>query len=234
MANDLVNYAWLGDSLKILIPSGLAYWFGRRQYLIKRDHDQITKRYLENGIDIIIEGIEHALGIFRENFAHSLRILRIFREKQNADINPSPDDYSVDRFLRYKQELFCTAPFYKLELLVGEEAKIFQDQTQHLFALVEEATNFFEYDMCVALKEFVEGNKIKIDATALCEEYLKYIDEYNNKSKKYYELINELQKIAFALETNPIRYKNLKDFRNKKEIRQNLERIKKYFNENTS
>jgi hypothetical protein len=234
MANDLLNYAWLGDSLKILIPSGLAYWFGSRQYLIKRDHDQITKRYLENGIDIIIEGIEHALGIFRENFAHSLRILKIFREKQNVGIKPSPDDYTADRFLRYKQEQLDTAPFYKLELLVGEEAKIFHDQTQHLFALVETATNFFEYDMCVALKEFVEGNKIEVNALALCEEYLKHIDEYNNKSEKYYELINELQKIAFVLETNPLRYKNLKDFRNKKEIKQNLERIKKYFKENAS
>lgn len=234
MENNLTNYVWLGDFFKVFIPAGLAYWFGRRQYLIKRDHEQITKRYLENGIDVIVEGIEHALGVFRENFAHSLRILKTFRNKKNADISPSPEDYATDCFLRYKQELFYTAPFYKLILLCGEEAEIFHNQTQHLFAFVESATNFFQYDMCVALKEFAEGNRITVDAKTLSDDYLKVVKDYSDKSQKYYDLLNELQKIAFALETEPIRYRNLKKFRDRQEIKQTLENVKNIFKNSDS
>ena len=234
MENNLTNYVWLGDFFKVFIPGGLAYWFGRRQYLIKRDHEQITKRYLENGIDVIVGGIEHALGVFRENFAHSLRILKTFRNKKNAGISPSPEDYATDCFLRYKQELFYTAPFYKLILLCGEEAEIFHNQTQHLFAFVESATNFFQYDMCVALKEFAEGNRITVDAKTLSDDYLKVVKDYSDKSQKYYDLLNELQKIAFALETEPIRYRNLKKFRDRQEIKQTLENVKNIFKNSDS
>ncbi|HHT9136903.1 MAG TPA: hypothetical protein ACFYEK_06595, partial [Candidatus Wunengus sp. YC60] len=95
MENNLTNCIWLGDFFKVFIPAGLAYWFGHKQYLTKRDHEQITKRYLENGIDVIVEGIEHALGVFSENFAHSMRILKTFRDKKNAGISPSPEDYAT-------------------------------------------------------------------------------------------------------------------------------------------
>lgn len=234
MENNLTNCVWLGDFFKVFIPAGLAYWFGRRQYLIKRDHEQITKRYLENGIDVIVEGIEHVLGVFRENCAHSLRILKTFRNKKNAGISPSPEDYATDCFLRYKQELFYTAPFYKLIQLCGKEAEIFHDQTQHLFAFVESATNFFQYDMCVALKEFVEGNRITVDAKTLSDDYLKAVKDYSDKSQKYYDLLNELQKIAFALETEPIRYRNLKKFRDRQEIKQTLENVKNIFKNSDS
>ncbi len=230
----MTNCVWLGDFFKIFIPAGLAYWFGCRQYLIRRDHEQITKRYLENGIDVILKGIEHALGVFRENLAHSLRILKTFRDKKNAGISPSPEDYANNCFLRYKQELFYTAPFYKLIQLCGKEAEIFHDQTQHLFAFVELATNFFQHDMCVTLKEFVEGNRIKVDANILFDNYLKVVKDYSDKSQKYYDLINELQKIAFALETEPIRYRNLKKFRDRQEIKQTLENVKKIFKNSDS
>ncbi len=234
MENNLTNCVWLADFFKVFIPAGLAYWFGRRQYLIKRDHEQITKRYLENGIDIIMEGIEHALGIFRENLAHSLRILKTFREKKNAGISLSQKDYANDCFLRCKQELFYTVPFYKLNRLCGDEAEIFHDQTQLLFAFVELATNFFRDGMCADLKEFVEGNRFTDDAETLFNNYLEKAKYYSDKSQKYYGLINELQKIAFALETEPIRYKNLKKFRDKQEIKQTLENVKNIFKDSDS
>lgn len=234
MENNLINCVWLGDFFKVFIPAGLAYWFGRRQYLIKRDHEQITKRYLENGIDVIVESIEHALGVFSKNYAHSLRILKTFIVKKNAGISPSPEDYATNCFLRYKQEQFYTAPFYKLIQLCGEEAKIFYVQTQHLFVFVESATNFFQYDMCVALKEFVEGNRITVNANTLFDEYLKRVKDYSDKSQKYYDLISELQKIAFVLETKPIRYRNLKKFCDRQEIKQTLENVKNIFKNSDS
>lgn len=228
MASDANNYIWIADSLKVLIPAGVAYWFGRRQYLLKRDHDQITRRYLENGIDVIIENIEHVLGVFRENYACSLRILKTFRGKFVAGIILSPDDYSPNRFLRYKQEFFYSAPFYKLRQLCGPEASVFHDETQRLFAFVESATNFFEYDLCVALKERAE-NRITVEAEVLVADYMAKVREYDQKSQRFYGLINELQKIAFILESNPIRYHDLKTFREKEDVRSSLEIVRNIF-----
>jgi hypothetical protein len=134
-----------------------------------------------------------------------------------AGIIPSSDDYSPDRFLRYKQEFFYTAPFYKLQQLCGPEASVFHDQTQDLFAFVESATNFFVYDMCVAVKELAE-NRMTVDDEALFNTYMTRVQEYSSESYRFYGLVGDLQRIAFLLETDPIRYKDLKTFREKEEI----------------
>ncbi|QAT17485.1 hypothetical protein BU251_07040 [Candidatus Velamenicoccus archaeovorus] len=222
---------WSAEVVKYLIPAFFAYLFWRRQYLVQRENEQIVKRYLEHGIDILIERIEHALGIFRENFAHSLRILKIFKEKQATGIKLSSDDYSPLRFLRMKQESLYSLPFYKLFSLTGEDGRIFYEQAQHLFILVEESTNFYEYDLCIAIKEFVEGDKIRAAATEIFDEYLKRIENFNSRSEKFYALIGELQKIAYILETNAMSYKLLIDFHDRKEIKESIGRIKAHFDQ---
>ncbi len=173
--------------------------------------------------------IEHALGVFRENAAHSLRILKIFREKQAAKMKMASEDYSPSRFLRYNQNFFYTAPFYKLQSLVGKEGSIFYVQTQDLFAFVEKTTNFSEYDLCTAIKEFVEGDKITADAVALYEGYMKLIEGYFKESEKYYALVGELQRIGYLMETNFIQYKDLENFQHRKEVQESLKRIKDHF-----
>ena len=210
----------------VLLTAFIAYKFGIQKYLYQRGHEQITKRYLENGVDLVIEGVEHALGVFQENYAHLLRILKNFHEKQKMGLKLNPDEYDGTKFHRYKQELFYITPFYKLRTIIGDPDNIFYKQTQHLFAFVEKTTNFFQYDLCIAIKEFLEGNKIQLTAEKLCESYMESVEGYNNESKKYYTLIKELQNIVCVIETNAMLLKDMKKLKDRDDIKKCIERLK--------
>lgn len=231
-ANNSNFLFWQTQGMKlvfILLAAWIAYKFGMQKYLHQRGHEQITKRYLEDGVDLVIEGIEHALGVWRENFAHSLRILKNFREKQKLGITLNPNEYDGTQFRRYKQELFYFTPFYKLQTIIGDTENIFHSQTCRLFAFVEKVNNFCQYDLCVAIKEFVEGGTYLITAEELCKQYKLKIEEYGDEASKYYTLIGELQNIAWIIETNAMLLEDMEKLKDRRDIKDCMKRLKKTF-----
>ena len=113
--------------LPVLVSIWLGYRLGLLTYFQKREHEQIIKRYLEQGVDLISSNVDHALGIFRENWALSLMLLREFRGSNKANISMRKE--SLDRkFLMYDEKSFVVSPFYKIKSLVGDD--VFWKSTQ--------------------------------------------------------------------------------------------------------
>lgn len=225
-------FFWQTQGIKlvfILLAALIAYKFGMQKYLHQRGHEQITRRYLENGVDLVIEGVEHTLGAWRGNFAHALRILKNFREKQKLGITLNPTEYDGTQFRRYKQELFYLTPFYKLKTIIGDTENIFYSQTCRLFAFAEKTANFCQDDLCTAIKVFVEKGTYPITAEELCKQYMLKIKEYDDEANKYYTLIGELQNIAWIIETNAMLLKDIEKLKDREDIKACISRLKKTF-----
>ena len=111
---------WLGYKL------GLLKYLKEREYEAQRQSDQreyeiIISRYLENGIDKALEATEHALGIFRENWRHSLSLLKEFRETQKSGI-PIREGSINKSFIDYDPKSFSLTPVYKIKSIVGDDS----------------------------------------------------------------------------------------------------------------
>ena len=52
----------------VLLAAYIAYKSGLKAYFRKREHEQIIKRYLDEGIDRVLAGVNQALRVFVDNY----------------------------------------------------------------------------------------------------------------------------------------------------------------------
>lgn len=71
---------WLIDVVKELIPLAAAGWFALRLFFKQKEHESITSRYLEGGIDKVASGMSENLDDYRNNWARTLHLLKEYRE----------------------------------------------------------------------------------------------------------------------------------------------------------
>jgi len=66
--------------LKAILPPLIFVWLGYKfgivKYLKEKESELIIKRYLENGVDKVIAGVEHALSVHNENWKRGLSLLK--------------------------------------------------------------------------------------------------------------------------------------------------------------
>lgn len=205
----------------ILLTAYLTYKFGLQTYFKKREHEQILRRYLEEGFDRASASVEHALGVFNDNYRTALEIVREIKVDETVD-------HSVI-FKRYEQRYFDAAPFLKVGRLIGDN--IFWKSTQLLFAFVDGKHIFFEKDFRSAVEQVLDG-KIEISTDDLLDETRKKLLEFCQEAKKYYYILAELQTIASVLEQETaLSWADLSQFEGQPEIKESVKRMKLKFAE---
>lgn len=222
---------WLSSLMQIIPVIGvvIAAILGYHKYLRQREYEQITKRYLENGVDLLMANIEHGLGVFKKNYIHALSSLKLFKETQTLEIPLDPKTYS-EKFKEYSPEAFYTVPLYRLQRLIGKEnVEVFNEAIQEFFSFLDKTTMFFERDLCTAIKVYVGGNKKIAPAQEIFDCYVTKTKELSDESMKYYSIISALQSITWILETSAFSFKKLKGFKDKPEIKDCVEKLKQVF-----
>jgi len=199
--------------VSLLIPL-LTIWLGYRlgllTYFQKKEHEQIIKRYLEEGVDLISSNIDHALVTFSENWALSLRILREFRETNSANIPMRKESYNKE-FLQYDLKSFSISPYYKIKSLMGED--VFWESAQSVFSFVGKTYSFFENDLKFTIQSYYDPKVETASYEKIFEGYSEKVHELVEESFKYYKVVMELQNLAVALETKPLTFKKLLTFK---------------------
>ncbi|MNY44891.1 hypothetical protein D3C86_1799560 [compost metagenome] len=90
----------------------------------------------------------------------------------------------------------------------------------------------------VLAKQIPDVIRMKLTTTRIQKSHAEVVEqgfqeasEQQNQSQKYALLVAELQILSAALESERVRFKNLKKFRNKLEVQESLARLKKAFPE---
>lgn len=216
---------WLGYKL------GLSKYLQEREDELKilsdnREYEIIISRYLENGVDKALEAVEHALENFRENWSHSLSLLKEFRETQKAAIQIRENSVNK-QFIKYDSKAFSLAPAYRIKSIIGDD--IYWHVIQLLFAFVGNSYEFFENDLRLCLYTFTKTDRIEASADKIYESYLNEVRRIHVESEKYYNIILELYNLSQTLESGVFNFEKFSNLKNHPDIIEGIQRLKDTF-----
>ncbi len=212
----------------ILLAAIIAYKGGLKTYFKEREHEQIMKRYLEDGVDRVQASASHALEVFYDNYRMVLNVVRSLRNIE-VGLHLEKEDY-LPKFRQTEQHCFTCVPFMKVQHLVGD--KIFWEFVQLLYAFVDGKSIRLEKDFRMTVENVVEGKVEDISIQDLLDKTKEEIDEQHEESKKYHWILVELQTISFILERETsITWGDLSKFKDKPEIKESVKKLKGIFAE---
>lgn len=200
-----------------------ASYVGLIVYYKQKEYELVRQRYLNQCLDLLCLNVDNMLSVFRSNWAQSLWIIQLFRDA-GKNLN---SEYYERKFKKLDHTLFTLSPFYRLNYLIDDQ--IFWHATQDLVAFIETTTSFFENDLLTMIKHYIKTDSIKENSKTLFEEYLKRIDEFEKNSHKYYGIISGLLTLSSILEKENFSFKNIQEFKNKKEVLEVVEKLKTNF-----
>ncbi len=218
-----------------ILPALLVVWLGYRiwlvKYLTEKINELILKRYLENGVDKTLAGVDHALAVHNENYRRGVSLIEEFRGAKNEGIKLRKTTIEKG-FIDYDIKYFTVVPFYKIKVLVRDN--IYWDSYQLLYAFVGKSYNFLENDLKLAIEGIESGLNLKVPVDVFCDKYLERLKELQTESFKYYKIQLELFNIAMALELNLLKsgklsFKDIKTFKDRQEIKKGIKHLKDVF-----
>jgi hypothetical protein len=209
----------------LLITAFLAYEFGLMTYYRQRTHEQIMKRYLEEGIDRAAASIEHAVEVFTDNQRAALSAVRALKNKQSG-IRIEEKDYSPV-FRESEQQYLDATPFLKIGHLVGDN--IFWESAQLLWAFVDGKTNWFNNDFRLTVKQIVK-NEEEIELQRLLEATKDLLKGFFKESKGYLLILLKLETVATIIEReSDLTWSELDEFKNRPDIIECVKTLKGEF-----
>ena len=166
----------------VLLVAYIAYRSGLKAYFREREHERITKRYLDDGIDCVSASVDQVLRVFNDN---CLRVDTVLLWHERKEDEKGKLSIEFERFERGHLELTA---YLKLTDLVGE--RIYWPIIQMLFGFVDGHITVLNGIMDD--KKMSESEMVKM--VQACNE------DYSQKFNKYKVLVKELRVITVGLE----------------------------------
>lgn len=212
----------------ILVVALFSYVYGLRAYFKKREHEQIMKRYLEEGIDRFSERINHVTEIFLENYVKADEILSQLKTFHQVDL--SFKFHTIPKFIGM-------TPVYKLFYLLGDD--VFALSIQKLFVHIDSTRNFLDVYWRSLVSKAIKILQTHQEPTTLeqfAEELIKplrsHLEEDYNKFEKFVYIDDGLQRIAAILEKETtITWSDLSHFRNRNDVEKIVATTKEKYDE---
>jgi hypothetical protein len=201
----------------------VAYYFGLRTYFKQREHEQIMKRYLDEGIDLVLAGINRAFRVFIDNHHKALNALKQVEEKQEVN---APVAFEV-----YDRHILEVTPYLKANRLIGDD--IFGNVIGAFLGFVEGNRVLLENEF-QQLRNIIteEGTQTTLTLDSAIKEVRQRIDDAYKKYVKYFTLVGELQEITMALEKQKnLSWADLDNFKNRNDIKEIVKRLRECFKE---
>ena len=106
-----------------ILAALIAVGAGIRAFYRQREYELVQKRYLEEGLDVIISTAENALFTYHHNWARCLELLKSFRDVKAM----KPEDLDVG-FLQLPADRFALTANYRVNQIVdsGTVWRVFQ------------------------------------------------------------------------------------------------------------
>ena len=199
----------------VMIGVGGGVWAYYRQ----KEYELVQRRYLEEGLDVLISTAESSLNIFSHNWAKSLEHLKMFRDLE--DIEPADMDRG---FLDLPDSRFSLTANYRVNAIVNSPTVWFVFQL--LISFCQQGCTIARDEIPTALKLKLTSNDIDATREEMVEEATTELVELNSDSQRYHIFIGQMHRIADLFEKQKFSFKNvnkLNDHPVVKDVLKNLE-----------
>ena len=212
------------SGLFLISTAFLAYKYGLQTYFRQREHELILKRYLAEGIDNILELTDRTSQVFLYNYFKASDMVGQLEALQKVDLSTK---------FRKAPTFPGFTPFFKLVYLTGDE-----DLSQSFYdflSFVNSESTYLDTNFRSLVSKAVNALRDNKDRTTLENMSQEFSDVLKadlkksyNKFMKYSYIFEELQQIASILEKETrLTWADLDKFKERGEIKQSVERIKK-------
>lgn len=213
----------IGTGLAPLSAAFVAYLLGLRAYHLQREYELVRRRYLDEGLDAFAADVEHALGVFKNNWQHSLNVLKHYREMDTAMRRELLDTGWLD----VEMSQFRVRPNYRVGVLVGDQ--VFWSVQQLLFAFVGTTTAFFNDDLGGAIRHAISGGALKGPKKDMIDDYVKLCEKHLDTANRYHVLLAEVQAITTELEKKRFTLDSIQTFKKRDAVQKSVKRLKEAF-----
>ena len=204
--------------LGALLAAYVVYRLGLRAYFLQKEYEHVRTRYLDNGFDLASSQIEHALGVYRTNWALLLRYTKLCRDMGQSF---KVEDFFV-QFRELDQSHFQVAPGHRINSLL--ESKLLWDAYQQVFSFVGTSNDTIKADFGAALPMIAGQSSHPRKAEFVADAERLAID-LNKKSERHYLFLSELQNLAQLFEKEQLSRKSLAEFRSRDSVKAVMSRI---------
>lgn len=194
----------IGALIVAIIGPLLGLWV----YFRQKEYEFIRKRYLEEGIDVLSQEVEHVLGIFWYNWHRSLTLIHHFRAF-------GPDTVKEVHFSNiqvFDASSFKVSRHYILKELIHDDS--FYELQQRLFSLVRESSEFSAYGIIPDIQKLIEekSEETEEERKEMTKPYYDKLEEYRKDDLKFYDLLGTLQNIATVFQRERFTFKKIAQF----------------------
>lgn len=211
--------------LLTILAALLAYLLGLRAYHLQKEFELVRRRYLDEGLDAFAADVEHALSVSRNNWQHSLEVLKYYRDMGARMRKELLDEGYID----LDMSQFRVRPNFRIGELVGD--KIFWSIQQFLFAFVGQSKSFFKDDLGGAVRHAITGGSLKISKDDMVTKYMKECENIQEQEGKYHILLAAVQKVTTEFEKQKYSLRSVHKFKDRPEVKEIVRQLKLEFSD---
>lgn len=203
----------------LLLAAYIAYKGGLETYFRKREHEQIIRRYLDEGVDRVLAGVNEASRVFLNNYLTAW--LAVDKLQQNIE-----SDFTLG-FQQFQRHYLELTPHNKITRLTGDI--IFWQVIQHFFGFVDAEHDFLNTAFRSNLAKIVDG---QVSQGKGLKKMKFHLDQAYQKFQTFSSLVPELQQIVSTLEKQTtLTWADLDKFKTRPEVRASVGKLKQEFAE---
>jgi len=209
--------------LFLLLAAYIASKYGLGTYFRRREHEQIIRRYLDEGVDRVLAGVNQAQGVFIDNHLKALKTLRQIEEGQKVNIPVM--------FETCGRHILALTPFNKINYLMGDQ--VFGRLIALFFGIIDgQSVSLEEEFQQLHIVRTEKGFAKTLSPDLTVEEMRVSLNVGYKKVEKFFPLSDELQQLASILEKQTtLSWPALSQFKNLPEVKQSAKRLKKIYAE---
>jgi hypothetical protein len=193
-------------------------WAFRRQ----KEYELVQRRYLDEGLDVVVSAAENALNVYSHNWARCTEVLRTFRDLPDA----RPDDMTSG-FLPLPETRFAVTAHYRVNVIA--ESQVVWNVFQLVIAFAQRGCTTTHDDIAVGLRHLLEQRADEARRAQAVETAFNALTELNEESNRFHLFAQQMNRIARVVEEGNFTFESIKSLRNHEVVTSAIEELERAF-----
>ena len=201
----------------IVAVSGAVLVFYRQ-----KEHELVQKRYLDEGIDVVIAAAEQALNIYSHNWARCTEILKSFRDLPIIKIEDL-----TSGFIPQAPDRFSLTAHYRLNVVV--DSPVIWETFQLLLSFTQHASTVITEEIPLTLKAKLTTQVVTVTKQEVVDAAMQQLLKFDKESHRFNFVPGELHNIAKLLEEQRFRFKGIRKLHDHNVVRAVVAKLSEVF-----